>query len=229
MRGAGAACRAGWGGAAGRGAAGGMGIGEAGAAGAAWGGSQISLLESSSTCFVSSLTRRPRSTAAACWACCCGGLGRLLGLALELGQANAQVCKLVREAQALRLDGQGAVLRDLLGLALEAVQDLAEEGGQHVLRGARLGERPGRRGAGEEGGGGVALPGSDLALLEQPGTGELGARDAPEAVADDRAQRSALDAPGDRLSAQARQFRSLCDRVRPQLVVPGGVILPNPA
>ncbi len=74
-------------------------------------------------------------------------LGRLR-LALELGQAHAQLGELVGEPQALGLHRQGPILRDFLGLALEAVENLAEEGGEHVLRRSGLGRHPAGRGAG---------------------------------------------------------------------------------
>ena len=161
-----------------------------------------------------------------------GGLRRLrvlLGLALQLGETHAQVGELVREPQALRLHGQRPVLRDLLRLALEAVENLAEEGREHVLVRPRLCQCPAGSGVGQEGGRGVACAGLRLALSEQARAHELGPRDASQAVPNHRAQRPALDPPRDRLPAHAGRFSRLCDRVRPQTVVPGLRILPKPA
>jgi hypothetical protein len=83
----------------------------------------------------------------------------LLGLPLELGEADTQLGELVREAEALRLDGQGAVMRDLLRLALEAIQNLAEERREHVLGRSGRGQLGAYGGAGEEGGAGVTPQG----------------------------------------------------------------------
>ena len=90
---------------------------------------------------------------------------------------------------------------------------------QHLLARARSRRAPRRGGAGKEGGIGVVLAGLGPSPRAAP-RGRAPSGDAPAAVANDRAQRPALDPPSDRLPAQAGHLRSLGDRVRPQSVVP---------
>ena len=143
-------------------------------------------------------------------------LGLLLGLALELGKPHAQIGQLVRQTKALGLHGERPELRDLLRLALEAVEHLAKEGGQHVFGASGLGQLHAGPGAGQERGGGAVGRGAPLGVLEQPVAHELRAGDAPAAVPDDRAQRPTLDPPGDRLPAEPSQIGRFGDGVRPQ-------------
>ena len=152
----------------------------------------------------------------------------LLGLTLELGQAHAQVGQLVRQAQALGLHRERPKLCDLLRLALEAVEHLAEKRGERVLRAPGLDEIRPDPGAGQERGGGAPGRGSLFGVLEQPVPDELRAGNAPAAVPDDRAERATLHPPGDRLPAEPRQIGRFGDGVRPQDVPGVALSLPGP-
>ena len=93
-----------------------------------------------------------------------GALAGLLGLALELGDPHPEVGQLVRESQALGLDGERAELGDLLRLPLEAVEDLPEERREHVLAPAGCLQLPLR----PRGGGGTGRRGRSAGSFQPP-------------------------------------------------------------
>ena len=199
------------------------------------GGSQISRLESSSTCF-GQLTDATAEVARG-RVLLCGLVRRVLRgrlglwrLALELSQPDAGV----RRARSSGADSRPAPsargTARSPGTGARSGRAPPGRGPPACPRSSRSprGPRP-RRGGGRNGAAGSSVRGRCSPSPSSPARTSSERGDAPPAVADDRPQRPALDPPGDRLPAQAGQLRSLCDRVGAHALFPEPVILPNAA